>query len=114
MLRSLSEDLCSFSQRIRDSLPSTPRILTPFNYLDWRENIHLALHKLRYYSIILGREVEPHQLVEKNKFLNQLDEAFSYICTHISIDHLFQLKGLRIPRESWENIEDLFGKQDEI
>ena len=63
---------------------------------------------------ILGRESKPHHPVEKNKFLNRLDEAFGYLCTHISRDLLFHLEGLRTPRESWENLEDLFGKQDEL
>ena len=97
-----------------DSLRSTPRILTPFNYLDWREDIQPTLRKLGYYRILLGREVEPHQPVEKNNFLNCLDEAFGYLCTHISRDILFHLEGLRTPRESWEKLEDLFGKQDEL
>ena len=64
-----------------DSLPSTPPILTRFNYLDWREDMQLALHKLGYYRIILGREVEPHQLVEKNKFLNHLGLSYVFGCT---------------------------------
>ena len=74
-----------------DYVPSTPWILTPFNYLDWREDMKLALCKLGYYRIILGREVEPHQPVEKNNFLNCLDEAFGYLCTHISRYLLFHL-----------------------
>ena len=76
--------------------------------------MQLALHKIGYYRLILGREVEPHHLVEKNKFMDHLDEAFGYLCTHISIDLLFHLEGLRNPRESWENIEDLFRKQGEL
>ena len=76
--------------------------------------MQLSLRKLGYYMIILGREVEPHQPVEKNKFMNCLDEAFGYLCTHISRDLLFHLEGLRNPRESWEKLEDLFGKQDEL
>ena len=67
----------------------------------------LALCKLAYYRIILGRKVEPHQLVEKNKFMNRLDEDFDYICTHISRDILFHLEGLRTPRESWEKLDVL-------
>ena len=67
-----------------------------------------------YFKIILGREVEPHDLVERNKFLNHLDEAFGYLCTHISRDLLFHFEILRTPIESWEKLEDLFGKQDEL
>ena len=73
--------------------------------------MQLSLHKHGYHRIVLGREVEPHNLVERNKFLNCLDEAFGYLCTYISRDLLFHLEGLRTPRESQENLEYLFGKQ---
>ena len=93
-----------------DSQPSTPRILTPFNYVDWREDMQVSLHKKGYFRIILGTEAEPHHLAKKNKFLNRLDEYFGYLCTHISRDLLFHLEGLRTPKESWEKLEVLFGK----
>ena len=62
----------------------------------------------------MGRETEPQQYVEKNKILNWLDEAFSFMCTHISWDLLFQLEGLMTLKEAWDKLESLFGKQDEI
>ena len=76
--------------------------------------MQLALHKHGYHRIMHGWEAEPHQLVEKNKFLNRCDEAFRYLCTYISRDLLFHLEGLRTPRESWEKLDSLFNKQDEI
>ena len=91
-----------------------PRILTTSNYLDWRIDMQLALRKHGYHWIVLGREVEPHQLVERNKFMNRLDEAFGYLCTYISRDLFFHLEGSRTPRESWEKLEDLFRKQGEL
>ena len=97
-----------------DSQPSTPRILTPFNYVDWREDMQVSLCNKGFFRIILGREVEPHHPTEKNKFLNRLDEAFGYLCTHISRYLLFHLVVLSTPKEAWENLEVLFGKQDEI
>ena len=62
----------------------------------------------------MGRENEPQQYVEKNNFLNRIDEAFGFLCTHISQDILFHLEGLRTPKETWYNLEYLFGKKDEI
>ena len=62
----------------------------------------------------MEREVEPQQYVEKSKFLNRLDEAFEFMCIHISRELLFHLEGLITPKEVWENIESLFGKQDEL
>ena len=60
----------------------------------------------------MGKETEPQQYVEKKKNLNRLDEAFSFMCTHISWDLLFHLEGLRTLKEYWDKIESLFGKQD--
>ena len=64
--------------------------------------------------VIHGWEAEPHQLVERNKFLNHCDEAFGYLCSYISRDLLFHLEGLRTPRESWEKLDSLFNKQYEL
>ena len=74
----------------------------------------VALCKLDLYRMNMGREIEPQQYVEKNKFLNRLDEAFDFMCIHISQDLLFHLEGLRTLKESWEKLESLFGKQDEL
>ena len=62
----------------------------------------------------MWREAEPHHPAKKNKFLNHLDEDFDFLCTHISRDLLFHLEGLRTPKEYWDNIEVLLGKQDEL
>ena len=59
----------------------------------------MALRKHGYHRIVLGREVEPHYPIERNKFLNHCDKHFSYLCTHISKDLLFFLEGLETPRE---------------
>ena len=74
--------------------------------------MQVALQKISLYRMTMGREIEPQQHVEKNKFLNQLNEAFGFMCTHISWDLLFNLEGLRTPKEAWEKLEYLFGKQD--
>ena len=87
-----------------DSQPCTPHILTPFNYVDWRVDMQVSLCNKEFFSIILGREAEPHHLAEKNKFLNCLDESFGYLCTHICRYFPFHLEGLRTPKESWENL----------
>ena len=62
--------------------------------------MQLDLCKHGYHRIIHGWEVEPHQPVEQNKFLNYCDEAFWYLCTYISRDILFHVEGLRTPREA--------------
>ena len=75
-----------------------PQILTTSNYLDWRIDMQLALCKHGYNRILLGREVESHHPIERNKFLNNLDEAFGYLCNYIYIYPLFHLEGSRTPK----------------
>ena len=65
----------------------------------------LTLHKHGIFKMKMGRETEPQQHVEKNNFLNRLDEAFGFMCSNIPQDLLFHLEGLRTPKEAWENIE---------
>ena len=59
-------------------------------------------------------EVEPRAAIEKSKYLNKLDEAFGFICIHISREFLFHLDGLKTPWEVCLKLESLFGKQDEL
>ena len=108
-------NFCSLSAvAIMSSKSPTPQMLTNSSYLDWRVDMQLSLRQHGYLRIIQVREVEPHQPFEKNKFLNHCSEAFRYLSTHISRDLLFHLKGLRTPRESWEKLDNLLNKQDEI
>ena len=76
--------------------------------------MQVTLRKLGMYRMTMGRETEPQQYAEKNKFLNRLDEVFDFMCTHISWDLLFHLEGLRTPKEAWDKLESLFSKQDEL
>ena len=76
--------------------------------------MQLALRKHGYHRIIHGWEPKHHQPVERNNFLNRCDEAFRYLCTYISRDILFHLEGLRTPKESWQNLDIFFNKQDEF
>ena len=76
--------------------------------------MQVSLHNIGIFRMKMGRETEPHHPTKKNKFLNWLDEAFGFLCTHISRDILFHLEGLRNPKEDWEKLEYLFGKQDEL
>ena len=75
--------------------------------------MQVALHKIGMVRMTMGRENELQQYVENN-FLNWLDEAFGFMCTHISCDLLFHLEGLRNPKEAWDKLKYLFGKQDEL
>ena len=76
--------------------------------------MRVSLGNKGLFGMITGRESEPQHPAEKNKFMNPLNEAFGFLCTHISRDFLFHLEYLRTPKESWEKLEVLFGKQDEL
>ena len=76
--------------------------------------MQVSLHTFGLFRMKMGREIEPHHLAEKNKIFNWLDESFGFLCTHISWDLLFHLEGLETLKESWENLESFFGKQDEL
>ena len=76
--------------------------------------MQVSLCNIILYRMTMGRETRPHHPIEKNKFLNWLDESFGFLCAHISRDLLFHIEGLKTPKESWENLEFLFGKQDEL
>ena len=85
-----------------------PHTLTPFKYVDWRENMQVSLHNIVLYMMNMGRVTKSHHPTQKKKFLNRLDEAFGFLCTHISRDLLFHLEGLKNPKEAWEKLEFLF------
>ena len=76
--------------------------------------MQISLCNKGMFRMKMGREVEPQQYVEKNKFLNRLNEAFGFMCIHISRDILFHLGGLKTLKETWEKLESLFGNQDEL
>ena len=77
----------------------TPRILTPFNYLDWRDDMQIVFCNKCLYRVTMGREVKPHKYIEKSKYMNKLDEAFGFMSIHISKELVFHLKGLRTLKE---------------
>ena len=62
----------------------------------------------------MGREVKSQHPLDKSKHLNKLDETFGFMCMHISRELLFHIDGLRTPKEVWDKLESLFGKQDEL
>ena len=76
----------------------SPRILTPFNYLDWRVDMQIVLCNKGLYRVRMGKEDEPQRALEKSKYMNKLDEAFGFMCIHISRDLLFHLDVLKTPR----------------
>ena len=66
-----------------------PRILTALKYLDWREDMKISLCNKGLHMMTMGRAVKSHQYIEKLKHLDRIDEAFGYMCIHISRELLF-------------------------
>ena len=60
----------------------------------------------------MGTKPEPNAIVEKSKYWNNIDEAYGFLCLSISKDLLFHLSRLKTPKEVWEQLVKLFGKQD--
>ena len=62
----------------------------------------------------MDTEDELGSTIEKSRFLNKKDEAFSFLCLSISRDLLFHLTGLKTPKEIWDKLETLYGKKDDL
>ena len=72
--------------------------------------MQIVLHNKFLHMVTMGKEVEPQQPIEKSKYLKKLDEAFGFMCIHISRELFFHLDGLKIPREVCQKLESLSGK----
>ena len=64
----------------------------------------ISLHDKSLYKVTMGKEVKPLIVIENSKYLNKLDEAFGFMCIHISREFLFHLDSLKTPREVWKSI----------
>ena len=71
--------------------------------------MQIVLQNKGLYMVTMGRELKPHKPLDKTKYLNKLDEAFGFMCIHISRKLLFHLDGLKYRKEVWEKLESLFG-----
>ena len=76
--------------------------------------MQISLRNKGLYRVTMGREFKPQQHLEKSKYLNKLNEAFGFVCIHISRELLFHLERLRTLKEVWEKLKYLFGKHDEL
>ena len=83
---------------MENSASLTARIFTPFNYIDWRDDMQIVLHNKGMYMLTMDREFKPQKNLEKSKYLNRLDEAFGFVCIHMSREIIFHLYGLKTPK----------------
>ena len=66
------------------------------------------------YKLTMETDLEPNAATDKIKLHKKRDEAYGILCLSISRDLLFHLDGLTSPNEEWENLEDIFGKTNEM
>ena len=66
------------------------------------------------FRITLRKEIEPTDDDKKIKWENRCDEARGLIGISISIDLQFHISEIDEPDISWEKLESVFGKNNEI
>ena len=76
--------------------------------------MEIQLYSRGLYRVTIDTEDEPGSAIDKSRFLNKKDEAFRFLCLSISQDLLFHLSGLKTPKEIWDKLETLYGKQDDL
>ena len=76
--------------------------------------MEIQIHSKRLYRVTMDTEEEPGSAIDKSIFLNKKDEAFRFLSLSVSWDLLFHLSGLKTPKEIWEKVETLYGKQDDL
>ena len=58
------------------------------------------------YRVTMDTEEEPASVTDKDRFLNNKDEAFGFLCLFVSRDLLFHLSGLNTPKEIWDKLKN--------
>ena len=76
--------------------------------------MEIQLRARGLYRVTMDTEEEPTHVIDKARFLNKKDEAFSFLCFSISKDLLFHFSGLKTPKEIWDQLDTLYGKQDDL
>ena len=89
-------------------------ILTLFNFHQWKGDMEIQLHAIGLYQVTMDMEEETTHVIDKARFLNKKDEAFSFFCLSISKDLLFHLSGLNTMEDIWDHLASLYGKQDDL
>ena len=73
-----------------------------------------VLQSSGHYWITLGKEIERNDVDEKIKWAIKFDEARILIRMSISNDLGFHLQGIDDLETTWEKLETVFGKHNEI
>ena len=95
-------------------MASSVDLLNPFNFHSWKGDMEIQLRARGLYRVTMDIEEEPTFVTDKARFLNKKDEALRFLCLFVSRDLLFHLSGLKTPKEIWDKLETLYGKQDDL
>ena len=76
--------------------------------------MEIQLRAKGLYQVTMDIEEEPTHVIDKDGFLYNKDEYFSFLCLSISKDLLFHLSGLKTSKEIWDQLASLYGKQDDL
>ena len=76
--------------------------------------MEILLREKGIYRVTMENEANPNAATEKIKWHNMRVASYFLLCLSISRDLLFHLNSLTSPNEVWENLEDIFGKKDEM
>ena len=88
--------------------------MTPFNFFEWKDEMEILLRSKGIYRVTMETKAEPNAAIEKIKWHNRRDEAYGLLDLSISRDLLFHIDILTSPNEVWENLEEIFGKTNEM
>ena len=88
--------------------------LTSFNYHQWKEEIESLLHTKNLHRLTMELEADPILNYDKEKYWNRLYEAFGCMCLSISRYLLLHIKGLKTPKDIWDNLSSLLDKENEL
>jgi hypothetical protein len=58
----------------------------------------------------MATKVDPTSFIEKNRYLNRMDEVYDLIYMSMSPELLFHIECCSTLDEIWKKLEDLFGK----
>jgi hypothetical protein len=104
--------------RKMESMFYSPTILlTPHNYLEWKQKKILQLRCRGLYQITMATKVEPDSSEEKNDFLNRQDMAIGCICMYVSPElfhEVYEESQESTPNELWTRLEILFGNKEDF
>ena len=89
-------------------------LLTSSNYFSWKALMEDVLRSRGLFQITLGKGIQPIDVDKKIKLANKCDESHGLIKMLISTTLKFYLQEIDKLDTTWNNLETVFGKHNEI